>query len=213
MKRWSLRLIVVLFLLLQVVIVGAQSKQTAQPTNKTNQSKTNEKVKAFNVGAKMDKLSKNATDQVGDMQTPGGLGIFVETIVILTLFVLGIYGVFRFVQKKKGTTFSADETIKTRASLSVGGTKMLQIVEIGDKMFFIGVADSAINLISEIDDEGVKTKLRESSDAGNSGKEGFLDKLISVIGKAPRKVKKGLLQNRKDFLATQKDRIKKMGKK
>jgi len=213
MKRWSLRLVLVLFCLFQVVIVVAQSPQVVKPTKKTNQSTTNVKGKAFNIGKKMDNLNKKATDQVGDMQTPGGLGIFVETIVILTLFVLAIYGVFRFVQKKKGTTFSADETIKIKASLSVGGTKMLQIVEIGDKMFFIGVADASINLISEIDDEVVKATLRESSDSGNSGKESFLDRLISAVSSSPGKVKTGVMKDRKNFLSAHKDRIKKMGKK
>ncbi len=156
-----------------------------------------------------------AQGEAGDteVETPGGIGTFVETIIILALFILGIYGVFRFVQKKRGTTVSGVETIRVLSSLSVGGSRMLQLVGVGDQVFFIGIADNAINVISEITDKETIDWIRMVHSKGAvTGSEGFVEKLFSLLGKPGTVTPAQRAEGKVDFLEQQKKRLSRMNK-
>ena len=158
------------------------------------------------VGKEMGSLSRSTT---GNNETPGGVGTFIETMLILALFVGGLYMLFRFIQKKKGTSVSGETAIKVLSSRSAGGNRMLQIVEVGNQVFFIGVGDGSINLISEIKDKETVDWIRmEYAKGPAAGSVGFMEKLFSVLGKSGDS--KPGRETKMNFLKEQRNRLKKM---
>lgn len=179
----------------------------AAPTGRsaTNAAKKGDRL-LKGVGKEMGSLSRTATDR---NDTPGGVGTFIETMLILALFVGGLYMLFRFIQKKKGTSVSGETAIKVLSSRSAGGNRMLQIVEVGNQVFFIGVGDGSINLISEISDKETVDWLRmEYTKGPESGSTGFLEKLFNMLGRSGEG--KPDRQTKMDFLKEQRSRLKKM---
>ena len=163
------------------------------------------------IGTAMDRFASEAPDE--GVETPGGLGTFIETVLILGLFILGIYGVLRFVQKKRGTTTSGVETIRVLSSLSAGGNRMLQLVGVGDQVFFIGIADNAINVISEITDRETIDWIRMVHSKGEAaGSEGFVEKLFSLLGRESKEDVSKRTESKVDFLEQQKKRLSRMQK-
>jgi flagellar protein FliO/FliZ len=199
---------IVFMLLLSRVAVFAQ--EDAVPPADAAQETTVEGEQADRIGSAMERFAESATPvDTGD--APGGLGTFIETVIILALFVFGIYGVFRFVQKKRGTTVSGIETIRVLSSLSAGGSRMLQLVGVGDQVFFIGVADNAVNLISEITDKETIDWIRMVHSKGQPvGTEGFVEKLFSMLGKDNKAGAAQRTEGKVDFLEQQKKRLSRM---
>lgn len=151
--------------------------------------------------------------QQGTPGTPGGIGSFVETILVLLLFALGVYGVFRFIQKKRGMLQDDSESIIILANNSLGNNRALQIVRVGTRAYLIGVAENSISLISEITEKEVIDRLslqRESSTS--AGSEGFMEKLFSVLGREGRKPGVSQQQGNLDFLKSQRDRLQNLKK-
>jgi len=158
------------------------------------------------VDKEMGTLARSVDRESG---TPGGIGTFIETILILTLFVSGLYMLFRFIQKKKGTSVSGETAIKLLSSRSVGGNRMLQIVEVGNQIFFIGLGDGSINLIAEIEDKETVDWLRMQYLKGPAAvSAGFIEKLFNVFGKAGGKPPgRG---SKIDFVKKQRSRLKEL---
>lgn len=158
------------------------------------------------VGKAMGNLDRTARNNAGE--PTGGIGTFVETILILTLFLGALYALFRFIQKKKGTTATGESSIKLLSSRSLGGSRMLQLVEVGEQVFFIGVGDGSVNLIAEISDRETVDQLRmEHARSAKTGSTGFLDKLFALAG---REKAGPAAADKLDYLKEQKERLKRM---
>jgi flagellar protein FliO/FliZ len=154
----------------------------------------------------------DSTVPLGTVEAPGGLSTFIETIIVLLLFILGIYGVFRFVQKKRGNTGAGDETIRILAGVSVGGSRLVQLVEVGSRVFLIGVGDGSVNLIAEIQDQADLERFRLQASAAEGGREGFLEKLFTLLGRGRTAAGRRTTEMKVDFLRRQKDRLTRLDK-
>lgn len=145
--------------------------------------------------------------------TPGGIGTFIETILVLLLFVLGVYGVFRFIQKKRGALFDDSEAIMILASNSLGNNRALQIVRVGTRAFLIGVADNGVNLISEITEKELIDRLSLVRDrSGKGGSQGFVERLFHVLGKEQPNASTQKSEADLQFLKAQRDRLQNLKK-
>ena len=197
---------IILFLIIfNIIYLLPQGFAVTNPSSKTN------KHSVKNINKLTDGLGQNKKNAKNQDIGIGGLGTFVETLIILALFVVGIYGIFRFIQKKRGGGFGSPAVIKVISSTGLGGNRMLQIVEVGSKIFLIGVTDNTINLLSEIDDKETIDWLRlEYSRQPQKGAEGFLEKLTSFLGRAGNQVKPADNGEKIDFMKKQRDRLRKI---
>lgn len=195
-----------------LVVFLLQGSLFAQATNTTTNKQGDQTKKSKDFGRDIGKaMDRYRNDQPSEGGGGGGLGRFVEAILVLTLFVVGIYGVFRFIQRKRGTTGSGETTIHILSSLSLGGSRMLQIVEVGNKVYFLGVADAAINLIAEITDKETLDWVRmEASRVTAAGKEGFLERLYTLLGKGEEADSEKQSREKVEYLRKQKDRLSRM---
>jgi len=141
-----------------------------------------------------------------ELTAPGGLGTFVETIVILSIFILALYMLFRFIKRKRDFGVGSGETVRVLARQSLGGSKTVDVVEVGRRVFVLGNADSAINLIAEINDEETLESLRQDfSRAGSANAGSFMDRLIQGLGRT--RTAGSITQEKLDYLRAQKERL------
>lgn len=194
-----------LFFLLMALLVPAgfllaQQEATNQP--------------GFRVEA-VDQQMQNLTGagSPGELSAPGGLGTFVETIIVLALFIAGIYGVFRFVQRKRNLGETGEDAIRVLANRNAGGSRAVQVIEVGRRVFVIGIGDSSINLIAEIDDQDTLESLRLDHIRADATKgEGFFDRLVTMLGRSKSAVRGQVSREKLDYLRAQKDRIARLKK-
>ena len=152
-------------------------------------------------------------------------GMIIQTILILVMFVGGFYYFFRFVTKKAGIQIMGGETIQVLSVVPLGQSKFIQIIDLAGKILVIGVADSSINLITEITgrDEIDRIRLlssKSTSVAKGSFKEYISKHLENIKGRfnstKSRKNNKDVESTYTDtqfdvnYLKRQKDRLKKL---
>jgi flagellar protein FliO/FliZ len=142
-----------------------------------------------------------------DLTAPGGLGTFIETIVILSVFILALYMLFRFLKRKRDLGIENGETVRLLARQSLGGSKTVDVIEVGRRVFVLGAADSAVNLIAEINDEETLESLRQDfSRSEGANAESFMDRLIRGLGQS-RRSEGSITQEKLDYLRAQKERL------
>ncbi len=194
-----------LFVLLMALLVPALL--SAAPQQATNQAGTGLSA----VGQRMQELA--GTGSRSELAAPGGLGTFVETIIVLALFIAGIYGVFRFVQRKRNLGETGEDAIRVLANRSAGGNRAVQVIEVGRRVFVIGVGDSAINLIAEIEDEETLESLRLDHVRSAPGQgEGFFDRLVSMLGRSKPAARGQVSREKLEYLRAQKERLARLRK-
>ena len=74
-----------------------------------------------------------------------------KTIIILGLLVGGFYYFFKFVTKKTGIHALGQDVIKILSIVPVGQNKFLQVVDVAGRILVLGVTDSSINIITEVE--------------------------------------------------------------
>ena len=145
-----------------------------------------------------------------------------KTILILAAIVGGFYFFFRFVTKRAGVPAVGRGIIQILSIVPIGQNKFLQIVDLAGRMLVLGVSDSNINLIMEIDDRDEVDRIRLLCSKSSSMKSGGFQESISkhlgrLMGKSPEpgigeEQISALMgdknNNRLDYLAKQKDRLK-----
>lgn len=107
-----------------------------------------------------------------------------KTIIILAALVGAFYYFFRFVTKKSGIQTLGRDVIKILSMVPVGQNKYLQVIDLAGKIMVIGVSDSNINLITEINDKDEINRIRLlSSKSTPIQPGGFQEYIVKYIGK------------------------------
>lgn len=193
------------FVVLMALLVTASFSALAQQA--TNQAGTG--IPAINQGMQV----LEGPGARSKLSAPGGLGVFVETIIVLALFIVAIYGVFRFVQRRRSPGESGEDAIRVLANRNVGGSRAVQVIEVGRRVFVIGVGDSAVSLIAEIEDEETLESLRLDHVRLSSGQgTGFFDRLVNMLGGAKPAVRGEVSREKLDYLRAQKERLARLKK-
>jgi flagellar protein FliO/FliZ len=100
------------------------------------------------------------------------LGNLLYVIFILGVIVALIVLLIKFLSKSSRQFFSA-KGIQLLAGIQLGQNKSLQIVEIGNRIYVLGVGDT-VHLIDKIDDEAEAERIRRMIwDADASGSAGW----------------------------------------
>jgi flagellar biogenesis protein FliO len=136
---------------------------------------------------------------------PGFWGPFIFLLIVVVV----LYFLLRYIRKKKAPPLSEVDFMQNLGTLSLSGGAYLEIVEIGEKIYLLGVGSSSVNMLLEIEDKDLILKLK-TNPLGPKHRS-FLDVLGNVFEK---KGKNFQVQTPHktfvDFIKTQKDRLKKL---
>jgi flagellar biogenesis protein FliO len=126
-----------------------------------------------------------AFDSGGNFQ--GGVSIWsvLRIFITLLLVALAIYGVlyfFKNYQKNKNKAVNNDKYFKILAAAPLNAKTAAAVISVGKKAWLVGLADSSVSLISEINDqETVDMMLLDYSENAALNPEGALPDFFAVL--------------------------------
>ena len=180
--------------------------QTAQADSTENQDSSNVSIlKASesnytfgNVSADVTDTSANGTNSTENGNSGTGnrtnglrlwdtIGPFVNMILVLVVVIACIYGIVWLLKKGMRPGAENDPYLKKTASITLSPGKTVQIVTLQEKAYLLGVSESSITLISEIDDKEFVDAMNLNTPVGNGKKPAdFASLLASLTGSAKR---------------------------
>ena len=125
-----------------------------------------------------------STEQEVDIQQNSNTGwLFVRMILVLLIVVACIYAVFYFVKKSTNTGNQTDPYLKKVASITLSPGKSVQVITLQNHCYILGVSDSAVQLISDLEDKDLIDAMNLNADAEPTGKvKDFASMLASAMG-------------------------------
>jgi len=147
-------------------------------------------------------------------QHPADVGVwdFVKMFVILALVIGMILGFLWFMRKLQGQGRKEDALIKVLHTQTLGGSRNLQVVEIGEDILLMGVSEGGVTLVKDLTgtEAGDAFRLAASTGKAAGSKTGFSELLGGLMGIKP-KIRPDVGQpaeNSSDFLKKQRERLK-----
>ncbi len=135
---------------------------------------------------------------------------FVKMIFILALVIGIILGFVWFVRRIQGQGAAGDSPIKVLHSQTLGGSRSLQVVEVGGDILLLGVSDSGVTVVKDLTGTETADAFRLAASQRALKKTGFSDLLNGFLGVKP-KIRPDVGQpadNSADFLKKQRERLK-----
>lgn len=148
-------------------------------------------------------------------ESPGGgiLSLF-KVLLYLGVVLLLIYVLYRYLSAKKGITNQQTTAVKKLALVPLFANKYLQVIEVGEKVYLLGVTDSAVNMITEITEKETIDALRLEGAASSTEVtplRTFHDTLKEIARRFQYTVGGGVADNLKT-MKEQKERLRKLKK-
>lgn len=151
-----------------------------------------------------DEQSTELDSAVRNRTSSSGVGLFQLFTALLVVCLLA-YVVLKFLKKSSKFYGTDDPYLKNVASISIAQGKSIHVITLGDKAYIIGVTDSAVNKIGEVEDKNLIDAMNLENDRKNaSPKKDFASVLASFIP-SMRREKETLVD--KDFFASQRERL------
>lgn len=94
--------------------------------------------------------------------------VFLRMILVLIFIVICMYAVIRFMKNGLEKPESDDPFLRKVSSVSLAPGKTVQVVTLLDKAYLIGVSDSSVNLIGEVQDKELIDAMNLYADKNNS---------------------------------------------
>ena len=111
---------------------------------------------------------------------------FVNMILVLIAVIACIYGIVWLLKKSMRPGAENDPYLKKTASITLSPGKSVQIVTLQDKAYLLGVSDSSITLISEIEDKELIDAMNLNTPVAGKKPASFASLLASLTGSAKR---------------------------
>ena len=108
--------------------------------------------------------------------------LVLRTIAVLAVIVVGLYVLFRVLVKKRNRIVTDTDIIKVHATFPLAANKLIQVVEIAEKILVLGVSESNINLIAEVEDKETIDKIKVMSSKEKKGPLSFKDQFFKLLG-------------------------------
>ncbi len=83
-----------------------------------------------------------------------------QIVFYLGIILIIIYLIYRYLASKKGVVAGPETSIRKLSLVPLFGNKYLQVIEVGEKVYLLGITDTHISLISEITEKEVIDNLR-----------------------------------------------------
>ncbi len=133
----------------------------------------------------------------------GGLLRLVGALIVICILA---YIILKFLKKSTKVFGVDDPYLKTVASMNIAQNKSVHVISLGEKAYIIGVTDSSINLIGEVEDKNLIDAMNlEAERKSNLPKKDF----ASVFSQFFPKLKQDDKLVGKEFFELQRQRINK----
>ena len=108
--------------------------------------------------------------------------LIIRTLVVLAVIVVAIWLIFKFLLRSRNKTVSDSEMIKVLATFPLAANRVIKVIDIAGKVLILGVTDSNINLITEVEDKELIDRIKLVSSQEASGKGSFKEQFFKLIG-------------------------------
>lgn len=106
---------------------------------------------------------------------------FVKMVLILGGILGFIYAICYLLKRSSGKKSVNSDLITLISSQSLGGSRGLHIVEVGNQIFLLGVAENTVQLISEITDKETIDTIRLKKSEAHLARKPFVDILGGIF--------------------------------
>ena len=126
--------------------------------------------------------NENAFDLNVAERAQSPISRLLQVLVSLIIVCILAYVVLKFL-KKSSLSFSSDSPyLKSVASINIAQGKSIHVITLGEKAYIVGVTDSSINMIGEVEDKTlVDTMNLDAERRSSSPKQDFASMLASVF--------------------------------
>lgn len=175
-------------LLIFVILFGITNVLFSQNNNDSLNVENSVSVSEDSTLLQDDYFSSNNETSNLDLKQPSTAWTFIKMILFLCLVVAAIYAVMWFFKKKLNNTKSDDNFLRRVSSLNIGPGKSVEIVTLLDNAYILGVTDSNINVIDQIEDKELIEALNLNFDKNQNVKKpmNFADVLDIFMPNGPR---------------------------
>jgi flagellar protein FliO/FliZ len=108
--------------------------------------------------------------------------MILRTVAVMGVIIIGVYFLFRVLVKKKSKLVTDSEIISVLATYPLAANRIIQVVDIGGQVLVLGVSESSINLITELQDKEVIDRIRLASSKEQGGTGTFKDTFMNLLG-------------------------------
>ena len=119
--------------------------------------------------------------EFGENRTSYSL-LILRTVAVLAVIIIVIYLGFRFLLKSKKRLVSDTEMIKVLATYPISANRLIKVVDIAGKVLVLGVTDSNINLITEVEDKETSDRIKLLSSKEGPGRGTFREQFGKLLG-------------------------------
>lgn len=175
-------------LLIFVILFGITNVLFSQNNNDSLNVENSVSVSEDSTLLQDDYFSSNNETRNLNLKQPSTAWTFIKMILFLCLVVAAIYAVMWFFKKKLNNTKSDDNFLRRVSSLNIGPGKSVEIVTLLDNAYILGVTDSNINVIDQIEDKELIEALNLNFDKNQNVKKpmNFADVLDIFMPNGPR---------------------------
>lgn len=175
-------------LLIFVILLGVTNVLFSQDNNDSLNVENSISVSEDSTLLQDDYFSSNNENSNLNLKQPSTAWTFIKMILFLCLVVAAIYAVMWFFKKKVNNTKSDDNFLRRVSSLNIGPGKSVEIVTLLDNAYILGVTDSNINVIDQIEDKELIEALNLNFDKNQNVKKpmNFADVLDIFMPNGPR---------------------------
>ncbi len=175
-------------LLIFVILFGITNVLFSQDNNDSLNVENSVSVSEDSTLLQDDYFSSNNETSNLNLKQPSTAWTFIKMILFLCLVVAAIYAVMWFFKKKLNNTKSDDNFLRRVSSLNIGPGKSVEIVTLLDNAYILGVTDSNINVIDQIEDKELIEALNLNFDKNQNVKKpmNFADVLDIFMPNGPR---------------------------
>ncbi len=175
-------------LLIFVILFGITNVLFSQNNNDSLNVENSVSVSEDSTLLQDDYFSSNNETSNLNLKQPSTAWTFIKMILFLCLVVAAIYAVMWFFKKKVNNTKSDDNFLRRVSSLNIGPGKSVEIVTLLDNAYILGVTDSNINVIDQIEDKELIEALNLNFDKNQNVKKpmNFADVLDIFMPNGPR---------------------------
>ena len=175
-------------LLIFVILFGLTNVLFSQNNNDSLNVENTVSVSEDSALLQDDYFSSNNETSNLNLKQPSTAWTFIKMILFLCLVVAAIYAVMWFFKKKLNNTKSDDNFLSRVSSLNIGPGKSVEIVTLLDNAYILGVTDSNINVIDQIEDKELIEALNLNFDKNQNVKKpmNFADVLDIFMPNGPR---------------------------
>lgn len=154
----------------------------------------------FNVDESSIVLNSDAQQNVENQsENPSTFGLFLRMILVLIAIIGLIYGFVWLLRKTSAPKVKDDLYLREVANLTLSPGKSVRVVSLKDKAYIIGVTDSNINLIAEVEDKDLIDAMNLNAEESVSEKPKDFSTVLSMFSKSTSNTENYLKQRRERF--------------